>query len=224
MKTRVGEMEKPMEKYWEMRLEQCRQALEENNFGAYVVADPEGARDLVLREIIPDTGGTRISWGGSVTLAATGLVEHFRTSPEYDLIETFDASVTRDVIMERRRNALTVDLFLSGTNAVTETGMLVNLDMIGNRVGGMVFGPDTVIIVAGRNKIVPGLDEAMKRIRTLAAPANAIRLGKKTPCVHTSTCSDCRSSDRICNVWTIHEKSYPKGRIKVILINQDLGL
>ena len=102
--------------------------------------------------------------------------------------------------------------------------MLVNLDMIGNRVGGMVFGPKWVVVMVGRNKIVSDLEQAMARIKDLAAPANAIRHEQKTPCVKTAYCMDCSSPARICNVWTIHEKSYPKGRIKVILVNQDLGL
>jgi Fe-S-cluster-containing hydrogenase component 2 len=88
----------------------------------------------------------------------------------------------------------------------------------------MVFGPKWVVIMVGRNKIVSDLEQAMDRIKNLAAPANAIRHEQKTPCVKTSYCMDCNSPARICNIWTIHEKSYPKGRIKVILINQDLGL
>ena len=117
-----------------------------------------------------------------------------------------------------------VDLFFTGTNAVTESGMLVNLDMIGNRVGGITYGPEYVILMVGRNKIVSTLEDAMYRIKNYAAPANSMRHGKKTPCTKTSYCMDCKSPDRICNVWTIHEKSHPKGRIKVILINRELGL
>ena len=98
------------------------------------------------------------------------------------------------------------------------------LDMIGNRVGGITSGPIYVVIMVGPNKIVQNLDEAMKRIKNIAAPQNALRHSIKTPCVKTSYCMDCKSPDRICNIWTIHEKSFPKGRIKVILINQDLGL
>jgi L-lactate utilization protein LutB len=127
-------------------------------------------------------------------------------------------------MLERRRRALLVDLFITGTNAVTETGKLVNLDMIGNRVAGITFGPKHVIVIVGRNKIVPDIEDAMLRIKNFAAPANSMRLDKKTPCVKTSMCEECRSIDRICNNWTITEKSFPKGRIKVVLINEDLGL
>jgi hypothetical protein len=96
--------------------------------------------------------------------------------------------------------------------------------MIGNRIGGLTFGPKHVIILLGRNKIVADLDEAMYRIKNFVAPANAMRLDKKTPCVKTSYCEDCKSPDRICNTWTITEKSFPKGRVKVVLINEALGL
>jgi hypothetical protein len=125
---------------------------------------------------------------------------------------------------ELRRQALLVDCFLTGTNAVTESGRLVNLDMIGNRVGAMHFGPRQVIVLAGRNKIVAGVDEAMRRIKTYAAPVNAMRLDKKTPCVKTSYCQDCNSPDRICNVWTITEKCFPDGRVKIVLIDRELGI
>ena len=96
--------------------------------------------------------------------------------------------------------------------------------MIGNRVGALTFGPKHVIVFVGRNKIVPDLDTAMWRIKDFAAPANAMRLDCKTPCVKTSECADCNSPGRICNSWTITEKSFPKGRVTVVLINEDLGL
>lgn len=125
---------------------------------------------------------------------------------------------------ERRRQALTVDLFLTGSNAVTRTGLLVNLDMIDNRVAGITFGTRHVVIMVGRNKIVPDLEAAMDRIRNLAASQNAIRFALRTPCVKISFCSDCISADRLCNNWTIAEKSYPTGRIHIVLINQEMGL
>jgi hypothetical protein len=96
--------------------------------------------------------------------------------------------------------------------------------MIGNRAGAINFGPKNVIILVGRNKVVPDLEDAMMRIKNYAAPTNAMRLNMKTPCVKTSICEECRSLERICNVWTITEKSFPKGRIKIVLINEDLGL
>ena len=213
-----------MEKYWELRLKNCKDALEENNFSVFVAETPSDAKKIVIDQILPEIDITSVSWGDSLTLYATGILQYFRKKSEIRLIETFGEKISREKSMERRREAILADLFFTGTNAVIESGMLVNLDMIGNRVGGITFGPKIVVIMVGRNKIVSNLAEAMNRIKNFAAPANAIRHGKKTPCVKTSYCMDCKSSDRICNIWTIHEKSHPKGRIKVILINQDLGL
>ena len=213
-----------LNKYWKPRLKDCKAALEENNFSAFIAETPSEAKGIINDEILPEIKVTSVSWGDSMTLYETDILPYFKENPEIRLIETFAENLSREKSMERRREAILTDLFLTGTNAVIESGMLVNLDMIGNRVGGITFGPKFVVIVVGRNKIVSDLGEAMDRIKNYAAPANAIRHGKKTPCVKTSYCMDCKSPDRICNVWTIHEKSHPKGRIKVILINQDLGL
>ncbi len=135
----------------------------------------------------------------------------------------FDKDVSNEEKAELRRQALLVDLFITGTNAVTETGTLVNLDMYGNRIAAITFGPKNVVILVGRNKIVADVDEAMFRIKNYAAPINSMRLDKKTPCAKTSYCDECNSPDRICNTWTITEKSFPKGRVKVVLINEDMG-
>jgi L-lactate utilization protein LutB len=213
-----------MEKYWELRLKNCKSALENNNFGAFIAETPSDAKKIIIDLILPEIDIKCVSWGDSLTLYATGILPYFREKSEIKLIETFGEKISRDKSMERRREAILTDLFFTGTNAVIESGMLVNLDMIGNRVGGITFGPKFVVIVVGRNKIVSNLEEAMNRIKNIAAPANAIRHAKNTPCVKTSYCMDCKSPDRICNIWTIHEKSHPKGRIKIILINRDLGL
>ena len=217
-------MQKPIEQFWKIRLQNCKVALEKNNFEAHIAQTPADAGKIVIDRILPGLDVKSVSWGDSITLYETGILEFFKENPAVDLIETFDETVSREEIIERRRKALLTDLFFSGTNAVVESGVLVNLDMVGNRVGGMVFGPRWVVIMVGRNKIVSNLERAMTRVKSPAAPANAIRHRQKTPCVKTAYCMDCSSPARICNVWTIHEKSYPKGRIKVILINQDLGL
>lgn len=160
-----------------------------------------------------------------MTFLASGVLDSIKADPAIRLIDPFDAHTSQQERWERRRQALLADLFFTGSNAVTETGMLVNLDMVGNRVAGLTFGPQTVVLFIGRNKIVPTLDDAMQRIKNVAAPANAIRhAGLKTPCRKTVVCANCSSPDRICNTWCITQKSFPKGRIKIILINQDLGL
>jgi L-lactate utilization protein LutB len=217
-------MEKPVENYWRLHLETLKEALEENNFEVFIVADAAAAKALVLDRILPAAAPQTVSWGGSMTFIGSGLYQALREAPGITAIDTADATVDAQEKMARRRQALGVDLFFTGSNAVTEHGQLVNLDMQGNRVAALAFGPKKVVVLAGRNKIVPDIASAMARIKRYAAPANAMRLDMQTPCVKTGRCDDCRSPGRICNTWTITEKSWPKGRVTVILINAELGL
>jgi L-lactate utilization protein LutB len=217
-------MESPVDKFWQIRIADIKLSLEANNFDVFVANKAAEAKQIVLKNIIPKLGAKSVSWGGSMTFIATGLYEALKNDKKMQVLDTFDKTISRDEGWERRRQSLMADLFITGTSAVTESGMLVNLDMIGNRVGGITFGPKNVIILVGRNKIVSDLEDAMMRIKNYAAPANAIRLNMKTPCVKTSYCEECKSKERICNTWAITEKSFPKGRIKVVLINEDLGL
>ena len=211
--------------FWQLRLERCAEALTANNFEVFIAADTAHAGAIFEKEIFKGMPAASASWGDSMSLKNTGIIDYLQSNPEIDFIDTFEPGIPREVSMERRRQALLVDLFLTGSNAITEDGCLVNLDMVGNRVGGLTFGPRFVVLVIGRNKIVKNVEAAMDRVRTYAAPMNAIRHeGWKTPCRKTSVCMDCSSPDRICNTWTITQKSYPKKRIKIILVNQDLGL
>lgn len=216
-------MEKPIESFWSLRLADLKDALETNNFEVHI-AENVGAAKKTVKEILSATGAKSMSWGGSMTYVQTGIYQELKDYPGIEILDTYEKGLAPELMMERRRRALLVDLFITGTNAVTETGKLVNLDMTGNRVAAINFGPRNVIILVGRNKVVPDLEDAMLRIKNYAAPANAMRLDKKTPCAKTSICEECRGIDRICNIWTITEKSFPKGRIKIVLINEDLGL
>jgi L-lactate utilization protein LutB len=217
-------MEKPIEHYWQKRLADVKEALEANNFEVFMAEDASAAKEIVLEEILPKTAAKSVSCGGSLTLNATGLLEALKGRAELEILDVFDKALSDAERGELRRRSLLVDLYITGTNAVTEEGQLVNLDMFGNRVAAITFGPKAVVLLIGRNKVVPELEDAMFRVKNYAAPANAIRLDKKTPCVKTSYCDECSSPDRICNSWTITEKAFPKGRIKVVLINADLGL
>jgi L-lactate utilization protein LutB len=217
-------MDKPIENFWSLRLANLKETLEANNFEVYIAENTEAAKKIVRDEILPKAGAKSMSWGGSVTFVQSGLYSELKACPGVDILDTYEQGIAPADMVERRRRALLVDLFITGTNAVTETGKLVNLDMTGNRVGAITFGPKNVVIMVGRNKVVPDIEDAMLRIKNYAAPANAMRLDKKTPCVKTSFCEECRSPERICNSWTITEKSYPPNRIKIVLINEDLGL
>jgi len=216
-------MEKPIENYWALRLASAKIALEDNGFEVYLADNIEEAAEIVMKEIVSGADAKSLSWGGSMTFTGTGLYEKLRNDSRMEVIDTYEKDIPKEEVLERRRQALLVDLFFTGTNAITESGQLVNLDMIGNRVAALTFGPRTVVVLAGRNKITADLDEAMYRVKNYAAPVNTMRLDKKTPCRSTGYCDDCKSPDRICNTWTITEKSFPKGRVKVVLINEDLG-
>lgn len=218
-------MGKDIQTFWALKLQAVRKELEANNFEVFVTETAAEARTLVMETIIPATGAKSIAWGGSMTIQEVGLYEPLKDERfGFEVYDTFDRSKPREEALELRRRALLSDLFVTGTNAVTEEGVLVNLDMVGNRTGAITFGPRTVLIVAGRNKIVADRADAINRIRNYAAPVNATRLGMDTPCTKTSFCEDCSSALRICNSWTITEKSFPRGRIKVVLVNQPLGI
>ena len=216
-------MKEPELHYWRLRMENCAAALENNGFEVHLAATARDAADLVMDTIVPAAGPRLVSWGGSKSLMATGLVDQFKRNKKIKVLDTFNKKLSPDDKIELRRQALLTDLFLTGTNAITEDGKLVNLDMHGNRVAALAFGPRNVVVIAGRNKIVADVDDAMFRVKDYAAPVNAMRLDMKTPCVKSGACEDCKAPQRICNVWTINEKSFPRGRIKVVLVNQDLG-
>ena len=217
-------MDKPVEHYWHIKLNQLKENLEKNNFEVFVAESLQDVRSIVMDTLLPRIKPTSISWGGSMTFVASGLYDELKNSQSITVLDTFDKDISAEENMERRRRSLLVDLYITGTNAVTEDGILVNLDMIGNRIAALTFGPKEVILIIGRNKIAPDLEEAMDRVKDLAAPANAMRLDKKTPCIKTASCHECSTPDRICNTWTITQKSFPKGRVKIILVNADAGL
>lgn len=215
----------PVEEYWAVRLAECKQTLEKNNFSVFLANSCADAKEVFLREVLPTMPEAKtVAFGGSMTLLNTGVVDWVRESPEFDVVDTFDKSLPKEEVYELRRQALLADVFLTGTNALTECGKLVNLDMIGNRVGAITFGPRNVVLFIGRNKLVRDVDEAILRIKEYASPVNTMRLGMKTPCRKTGHCMDCSSPSRICNVWSITEKAFPQGRIKIVLINEDAGL
>ncbi len=217
-------MDNPTHHYWKLRLNDLKESLEGNHFNVVIVDNPASAKEQVLNDIIPKLDVQSVSWGGSMTFIATGLYDALKSRSDFTILDTFDKQLSAEASLERRRQSLLADLYLTGTNAVTEKGQLVNLDMIGNRTGAIAFGPKHVIVFVGRNKIVADLEDAFYRIKNYAAPTNVMRLDKKNPCLKTSTCQDCNSPERICNTWSIMEKSFPKGRITVILINEDMGL
>jgi hypothetical protein len=216
-------MDNPIDEYWNIRLQRMKKALEGNHFDVYIADNKDLAKKIAYETIIPTIAPQTISWGGSMTFMGTRLYEALKNDPRYTVLDTYDKSLSPEQSLQRRRESLLVDLFITGTNALTESGQLVNLDMIGNRVAALTFGPKHVLLLVGRNKIVLDQEAATHRIKSYAAPVNVMRLDKKSPCGKTGRCENCSSPDRICNTWTITEKSYPKKRVKIILINEDMG-
>jgi hypothetical protein len=206
-------------RYWTIRLEGVRKALEANGIEAVVVGTGEEARGAVLSTL--ETGAS-VGLGGSRTLVETGILDALRTG-DYTLYDQYREGLDRGESMALRKRGTHADYFISSSNAITDDGKIVNIDGLGNRLAGFCFGPEKVIIVAGRNKITSDLDAALARVRNVAAPINALRFGLKTPCVKTGRCSDCDSPERICNLTLIIEKQRVQGRMKVILVNEDLG-
>lgn len=217
-------MTKPIETYWALRLAELKLALEKNNFEVFMADSVADSKKVFAEQILPSLEGVKtVSFGGSATLMDTGIVEAVREDDSLDVIDTYNKSLPNEEKYELRRQSLLADLYLTGTNAVTECGKLVNLDMVGNRVAAMNFGPKHVVLFISRNKLVETVDDAMFRVKDYAAPVNTIRLDMKTPCKKTGHCMDCSSPQRICNIWTITEKCFPAKRIKIVLINEDAG-
>ena len=166
-----------------------------------------------------------VSWGGCQSAMDIGLIDELRKGAaegRYQVIDR-DTAKTPDERMELMRKALLCDVYIGGANALSETGELVNIDGNGNRVAAMTFGPKSVIVVASLNKVMPDLDSAMKRARSVAAPVNIQRFGLSTPCSSNGLCADCSSPDRVCNYFQIIARSKPAGKIKLILVGENVG-
>ena len=200
--------------------EKIVKALEKNLFTATYVQNREAATAKLL-ELIP-TSAT-IGFGGSVTLAQLGIIAKLeeRGNP---VLNYMKPGLTPEEMRAIRRQHLLSDVFLSGTNAVTLDGKLVNVDATGNRVGAMLFGPEKVIIVVGINKIVCDVAEAEKRVKLWASPPNNKRLGYPNPCAQTGVCVDCQGPTRICNITTIMHKKPRQTDVHVIVVGEELGL
>lgn len=192
--------------------------LNSKEFDAHYAENLEDAKKIVL-DMIPED--VSIGLGGSVTLDKMGLPDIFRQGP-YKLIDRYNQP-SWEATVQAYRDAQHSDYFITGTNAITRSGELVNIDCSGNRVSAMIFGPSRVIIVVGVNKVVGSLDDAMKRLK-LIAPLNCKRIGHQTPCSVTGKCEDCKIQARMCNYTTIihHGMKFP-GRISIILVAEDIG-
>ncbi len=161
-----------------------------------------------------------VSWGGSVSINDIGLRPYVL---EHRQVIDRDTAKTPEERQKLLRQALLCDTFIMGTNAATEDGQLYNIDGTGNRVAALIFGPKQVLVIVGMNKVEPTLEAAITRARSVASPMNMQRFSKKTPCALTGMCADCLSPDSICNQMVRTRRCAPAGRIKVILVGENLG-
>lgn len=194
------------------------EALNKRFFEAYYCSDRESGLQKVL-ELIPQNHV--VSWGGTSTVDELGIKDALRQQGQ----AVIDRDTAKDA-QERKemlKKALTCDTFLMSSNAISSDGELVNIDGTGNRVAAMCFGPDQVVVVAGMNKVAGDLDDAMGRARQVAAPINAQRFQLKTPCSVNGLCGNCKGADCICAQIVTTRVCKPAGRIKVVLIGEDLG-
>ena len=197
---------------------QVVKALEKRHFEAYYVSTAAEAVEKVV-ELIPKEH--TVSWGGTATVDALGIKQ--RLAQEGIALIDRDTAQTPQERQEMLKKALTCGTFLMSSNAISADGQLVNIDGNANRVAALCYGPESVLVIAGMNKVMADLDSAIARARQVAAPANAQRFDIKTPCAVTGSCGDCTSSDCICCQMVITRACRPAGRIKVILVGEDLG-
>lgn len=189
--------------------------LESRNMTAYYAKDKEEAKNTALSLI---KEGASVTMGGAMSAHEIGLVEALKEG-NYNFID-------RDAYADKRAAMLMAydaDVFLSSANAITEDGVLINIDGNSNRVSAIAQGPKMVLFIVGMNKVCPDVDAAMKRARNVAAPINAQRFGLSTPCAKTGSCMDCKSPDTICCQFLMTRYSRHAGRIHVILVNDSLG-
>jgi hypothetical protein len=187
--------------------------------GSYAPTGAQAKEDVLA--MIPH--GATVFRCGSMTATGMGLWEDIANLPEVKLIDPYQPELKPEEGLELRRQGLTADVMVASSNAITLDGKLVNLDGMGNRVAAITFGPKKVILLVGMNKVASDLESAMARVKHRAAPINNIRYGLKNPCVETGLCSDCKTPQRICNMWGIIEGHMIQNRIHVKLIGEDLG-
>jgi hypothetical protein len=204
--------------YMEARCRSAVQALRDRGFEARWFGRSDECMDEITR-MIP--AGSRVGAGGSVTIRESGLLGRLRGRG--DSVLTHEPGMSDAECLRAWKEAGGCPYYLTSSNAITMQGELVNVDQVGNRVAAMVFGPQTVVVMAGANKLVQDRDEALARIRGTAAPADALKLGFEVPCVASGQCEDCRSRDRLCRVTTIISFKPMMTDMKIFLVAEKLG-
>ena len=209
----------PTKAYYEKLADTTIKNLEMRQIEAHYCPTSQDAVNLALSMVNSDS---TVAFGGSMTLSESGLMKALSESGDITLLDRSKAKSPEEVT-QIYHDALSADYFFMSSNAISVSGELVNIDGTGNRLAALVYGPSHVIILAGMNKVVPTVQAALMRVKNTAYPINAARLNRKTPCTISGICSDCQSPDCICAQTVITRRSNQAGRIKVILIGEELG-
>jgi len=212
-------MELEQKKHNELKIQKAIENFLKRNFEAYYFENKQLAIDFFFSKITKEQS---IGYGGSRTLTQLSLIQKLK-SEGYKILDRNNESNTPEMRAKIERDIFSSEIFISSANAVSIEGQIVNIDLFANRVGAMSFGPKEVYLFIGFNKISDDLQDAIHRAKNIAAPMNAIRFNKNTPCTKTGRCIDCFSPDRICATTTIIDWCQPKGRIKLLFINEELG-
>ena len=212
-------MEKATRDYFDKRGPLLVRNLQKRHFEAYYCATKAEALEQVLA-LMPE--GSTVGWGGAISAAQVGVQEAVHAG-NYTVIDRDRFSDPAEKL-RCMRECFNADFFITGANALSLDGQMVNIDGNGNRVGMIVYGPKHIIVVAGMNKVCATLEDAVKRARTIAAPMNQQRFGHPNPCTVTGTCADCKSETCICNQILITRNCKPAGRIKFVIVGEELGL
>ena len=203
----------------ETRAGKTIERLRAHEFESIFVKTKGEAVKEILKWVAP---GQKVGAAGSVTIRELGVLDHLERM-EVTIWDHWKSGLSEEAILETRKLQMSSDLFLGSVGAITMEGELVSIDGIGNRVNSINFGPGKVILVAGRNKIVADLQEAMKRIKNVAAPLNARRLNIDVPCAKLGKCVDCNSPERICRIVVILERKPSMTDMLIILVGEELG-
>lgn len=212
-------MADPKQLYYSKRGQVLVKNLKSRHFDAWYCETKEQALAKAL-EVIPE--GATVGWGGAMSAQQIGLMDALNAG-NYNALDR-DKCATQEERQQMARDSLVADVFLTGANALSLDGQMVNIDGTGNRVGAICYGPGMILVIAGMNKVMDSLEEAVTRARTVAAPMNKQRFANQTPCEVTGTCGDCKGEGCICNQILITRHCRPVGRIKFILVGEDLGM
>ncbi|MDO5813045.1 MAG: lactate utilization protein [Bacillota bacterium] len=203
---------------YQIKKEKLKKAFQQNGIECLFVENKQELLDY-LKPYLKEN--KTVGVGGSMTLFETGIIDLLRKSP-IQFLDRYQKDLTRDEVEEIFHRSLLADFYFTSSNAIDMQGNLYNIDGNGNRVAAMIYGPKKVFVIVGKNKIVEDEKAAIQYIQNVSAPANAMRLNRKTPCIQTGSCMNCQSADRICSMYTKISRQQ-QGRMTVLVVNEELG-